>query len=113
MNAEPNAKNTATVSRYRLLGVAFQGSARNLCECIEVDIHDRPTKLTAIPMYYLASHSAELFLKAALLKRGVAEDELRKFDYRHNLSSLLDRLIQLGVPMSHYCPVNNRINSIG
>ena len=100
MIVDLNVENAATASRYRLLGVAFQGSARSLCEDIEVDIHDRPTKLTAIPMYYLASHSAELFLKAALLRRGVAEDELRKFDYRHNLSSLLERLIRIGVPMS-------------
>lgn len=102
MNIDSNMENAAiaTASRYRLLGVAFQSSAKNLCKEIEIDIHDRPTKLTAIPMYYLASHSAELFLKAALLKRGVVECELKEFAYRHNLSSLLEKLIQKGAPMS-------------
>ena len=102
MNFVPDSDNTAIASRYRLLGVAFQVNARNLCKDIEVDLDDRPKKLTAIPMYYLASHSAELFLKAALLRRGMAEDELRKFDYRHNLASLLDILTQIGVPVSEF-----------
>ena len=99
MSSNPEVDNTATASRYRTLGAAFQTSAKNLCKDIEVDINGRPTKANAIPMYYLASHSAELFLKAALLKRGMSEDELR-IDYRHDLVSLLDRLSRIDVPVS-------------
>ena len=56
----------------------------------EVDGHGRPTKLTAIPMYgFFASQAAELLsLKAALLKRGFAETDLRTHDYRHTIWEL-------------------------
>ncbi len=59
---------------------------------LELDGAGRPTRLTAIPMYFLASHGAELFLKAALLKRGFAEADLKKHDHRHNLDALLQNV---------------------
>jgi len=48
-----------------------------------------------LPYYFLISHAAELFLKSALLKRGWEETELRKFDYRHNLDTLLREIQNL------------------
>ena len=73
---------------YYLNGSNFQESAEKLMHGLELDSSGRPTKLTAIPMYFLASHAAELFLQPALLKSGFAEADLKKFDYRHNLAAL-------------------------
>lgn len=82
----------ALASIYRLTAVNFWESAKKLDESMEKRNDGTPAKLTAIPFYFLISHAAELFLKSALLKRGFAEDELKKYDYRHNLDSLLDAL---------------------
>ena len=93
-------ENIALITSYRLTGVNFQKSAERLKRCIELNDDVRPETLTALPLYFLASHSAELFLKAALLKRGFDESELRKFDYRHNLAALLSELQEKGVPLT-------------
>jgi hypothetical protein len=82
---------------YYTNGVNFANSAEKLKDSIELDGDGRPIRLTAIPLYFLASHSAELFLKAALLKRGFNESDLKKYDYRHNLNSLLSELQNKGV----------------
>jgi hypothetical protein len=75
-------------------------SAKKLMQGLELDDSGRPTTLAAIPMYFLTSHVAELFLKAALLERGFAEADLRKFDYRHNLAALLQEVKSMGVPVT-------------
>ncbi|MEX0901970.1 MAG: hypothetical protein WDZ76_04465 [Pseudohongiellaceae bacterium] len=85
---------------YYMNGINFRSSAEKLKQDIELDDLGRPTKLTAIPLYYLASQAAELFLKAALLKRGFAESDLKKFDFRHNLSALLSVIQEKGLPVS-------------
>jgi hypothetical protein len=86
---------------YYTNGSNFCASAEKLSQDLELDKDGRPTtKVTAIPMYFLASHSAELYLKAALFKRGFKESELKKFDYRHNLSALLAEVQKKGVPVS-------------
>lgn len=92
--------NIALASSYYMNGVNFRMSAERLQEGLELDSDGRPMKLTAIPLYFLASHAAELFLKAALLKRGFPESELKKYDYRHNLDALLEELINKGLPVS-------------
>jgi hypothetical protein len=79
-------------SAYRLNGVNFRMSAQSLAEQLQFDGAGRPTSLTAIPMYFLASQAAELFLKAALLKRGVAEPDLKTHHLRHDLGGLLQAL---------------------
>lgn len=85
---------------YRMNGVNFRMSAERLMEGLELDALGRPAKITAVPLFFLASHAAELFLKAALLKRGASVSELKKFEYRHNLSSLLAMLQGKGVQVS-------------
>jgi len=85
---------------YYTNGINFQASAERLGNDVELDDHGRPTKLTAIPLFFLASHAAELFLKAALLKRGVSSSDLKQFEYRHNLSALLQLLQHKGVSVS-------------
>ena len=85
---------------YYMNGINFRMSAENLRSQLQLDKDGRPTKLTAVPLYFLASHAAELFLKAALLKRGFPESELRKFDYRHNLGALLAEVVGKGLPVS-------------
>lgn len=85
---------------YRLNGVNFRLSAERLKEGLELDGGGRPTNLTAVPLYYLASHAAELLLKAALLKRGFEEPKLRKPELRHNLAALLDEIRKRGVVIS-------------
>lgn len=85
---------------YYLNGTNFRMSAEELKNTLELDVDGRPTKLTAVPLYFLASHAAELFLKAALLKRGFDEQYLKKYDYRHDLSSLLSGLQKKGVAVT-------------
>jgi len=87
-------------SIYRLTGVNFWQSAKQLSEKIEVDDRGVPTKLTALPFYFLVSHATELLLKSALLKRGFSEQELREFGYRHNLDKLLTTLMAKGVTVT-------------
>jgi hypothetical protein len=93
--------NIPLAAAYYLNGSIFQTSAKKLMEGLELDSSGRPAKLTAIPMYFLASHAAELFLKAALLKRGFAEADLKNFDYRHNLVGLLQEIRDLAVPVTN------------
>jgi hypothetical protein len=85
---------------YYTNGSIFRLSAEKLMEGLELDAQDRPTTLTPIPLYLLASHAAELFLKAALLKRGFTETSLKTFGYRHNLAALLQEMQNKGVPVS-------------
>jgi hypothetical protein len=87
-------------SIYRIHGVTFWESAKTLSEKIEVDGVGIPTRVTAIPFYFLASHAAELLLKSALLKRGFSERDLKHFNYRHSLQGLLDALQEKGVSVT-------------
>jgi hypothetical protein len=87
-------------SVYRLTAVNFWESAKLLGASLETKCDGTPAKVTAIPFYFLVSHAAELLLKSALLKRGFPEGDLKKFDYRHNLDSLLERLQEKGVSVS-------------
>jgi hypothetical protein len=86
---------------YYTLGAGFQESARVLASALTIDADERPASRDGIPFYFLASHAAELYLKAALLKRGIESSELKHFDYRHNLSALLQKLRDIGVPVSN------------
>jgi hypothetical protein len=92
--------NTPLAVAYYMNGINFCSSAKKLADGLELDGDGRPIKLMAIPLYFLASHAAELFLKAALLKRGFDEANLKKFDYRHNLSILLQEVQRKGVPVT-------------
>lgn len=85
---------------YYTLGAGFQESARILSGNLKLDADERPASLDGIPFYFLASHAAELYLKAALLKRGIESSEIKQFDYRHNLAALLQKLRDIGVPVS-------------
>jgi hypothetical protein len=87
-------------SAYRLNGTNFCLSAKKLKKGLKLDSSGRPSSLTAIPLYFLASHAAELFLKSALLKRGFSEENLKKFDYRHNLAALLQEVQNKNVPVT-------------
>ena len=85
---------------YRLNGCNFQMSAKKLKRGLKLKEDGSPAKCTAIPLYYLASQAAELYLKAALLKRGMNEELLKKFDYRHNLDKLLHVLQKKGITVT-------------
>jgi len=98
MSTEPDHLTVAVA--YRLLAVNFRLSAHALSLTMEIKDDGTPAKLTALPFYFLISHAAELFLKSALLKRGLTEGDLKKFDYRHNLKSLLTTLQEKGVCVS-------------
>jgi hypothetical protein len=87
-------------SVYRLTAVNFRLAAETLHSTMELSSDGRPAKLTAIPFYFLASHAAELFLKSALLKRGFAEGDLKRFENRHSLNNLLEAVQQKGLFVS-------------
>ena len=86
---------------YYMNGRNFRLSAEKLVGGLELDGSGRPTRLTAVPLYFLASHGAELFLKAALLKRGFTEANLKAYDRRHNLAGLLQEVQDKGVPVTN------------
>ena len=96
----PMNDNIPLAVAYYTNGSIFRLSAEKLAEGLALDAVGRPTTLTAIPLYLLASHAAELFLKAALLKRGFTEASLKKYSYRHNLAALLRELQEKGVPVT-------------
>lgn len=96
-NESPFDDSLYLASIYRIHATVFVESARAIAERLEVDSAGRPKALTAIPFYFLTSHAAELFLKAALLKRGFGDRDLRQFNYRHNLGMLLSAVQQKGV----------------
>ena len=87
----------ALSSYYRTMGVMFWEYALQAEDNLVKGEEDIPTKLISIPFYFLASHAAELLLKSALLKRGYTEKDLKKFDYRHDLSKLLEALQDKGI----------------
>lgn len=87
-------------SLYRMTAVNFRLSAENLFPSLELRADGTPAKLTAIPFYFLVSHSIELFLKSALLKRGFVPSDLKRFETRHNLSALIELLLKKGLPVS-------------
>lgn len=84
--------NIVVASIYRLTGVNFWESAKIIDSQLDKNLTETPKKIMAIPFYFLVSHSVELFLKSALLKRGHTEQELKKYDYRHDLKKLLETL---------------------
>lgn len=87
-------------STYRGMAVVFRKSADTLYLSFAEKQESTTGNLRAIPFYYLISHAAELFLKCALLKRGVSSGELRKFPIRHSLTHLLNELKGRGVPVT-------------
>lgn len=92
--------NIYLASVYRLTAVNFWESAKTLNATIESKDDGTPAKITAIPFYFLISHAVELLLKSALLKRGFREEDLRKYDYRHNLDALLKELQAQGASVT-------------
>jgi hypothetical protein len=85
---------------YYLNGANFRASAEKLRDGLDLDELGRPKTLLAVPFYFLASHATELFIKAALLKRGFDPSALKAFDYRHNLAALLEELVKMNVPVT-------------
>lgn len=98
--AKDTTDEIALASSYRLLAVCYRQSAEMLSNTIKTKSDGSPAKLTAIPIYFLISHATELLLKSALLKRGYVENDLKQFDYRHNLNSLLTSLQNNGVTVT-------------
>lgn len=92
--------NVVEAVNCKLMAVNFWESAKKIESTMDKKDDGTPAKLTAIPFYFLVSHATELFLKAALLKRGFDSGKLKKFDYRHNLSNLLDELEKYKIVVS-------------
>src|SRR5690242_10531504 len=92
--------NIYLASIYRLTAVNFWESAKTLSSTLELKDDGTPAKIAAVPFYFLISHAAELLLKSALLKRGFKEEDLKKYDYRHNLDALLRELQTQGVAVT-------------
>ena len=93
--------NLALAATYFLSGVNFRASAEHFSRNLELDRDGRPTHLAAITFYFLAAHAAELFLKAALLKRGVDDSQLKQFPCGHHLATLLRDLNHHGVMVTN------------
>jgi hypothetical protein len=92
--------NVVLASTYRSTATIFRMSAAVLVRDFQARGESLPRNVRAIPFYFLISHAIELLLKCALLKRGQSADDLKKFPIRHNLDALLQKLRQLGVPLS-------------
>jgi hypothetical protein len=83
-------------SIYRLTAMNFEASAQRLHASFAADGKVVELNALAVPFYYLVSHAAELYLKAALLKNGATEGELKKRDRGHNLFQLVEDLKNKG-----------------
>lgn len=92
--------NIVTASTYRLAAVSFWQSAKILHENRILTKVWHTSLTTVSPFYYLVSHACELFLKSALLKRGVTESALKKQNVRHSLENLLKILESKDVDVS-------------
>lgn len=92
--------NISLTTAYLLGAVNFRESAITLSETLQLKSDGTPVNLTAIPFYFLISHSAELLLKSALLKRGFTQQNLKKYDFRHNLKTLSEELQKYGVSIT-------------
>ena len=92
--------NVTLASSYRMTATVFRMSAETLLRDFEKRGEAVPRNIRAIPFYYLISHTIELLLKCALLKRGESADTLKKYPLGHSLSKQLERLKELGVPVS-------------
>ena len=93
-------ESTQLATTLRFVAVMFWEDAKKLNKGIERNEQGLPTKYTAIPYYYLISHATELFTKVALLKRGFTKQQLRQFNFGHNLENLLNELIKMDLPIS-------------
>lgn len=89
-----------SASHYRLVAVSFWESAKILYENRTYTDGCQTSMINMPPFYYLVSHASELFLKSALLKRGVTESDLRKQNVRHNLVKLATILAEKGLHLS-------------
>jgi hypothetical protein len=87
-------------SVYRMTAVNFRLSAEALIPHLNLRDDGSSVKLTAIPFYFLISQTIELFLKAALLKRGYLPADLKRFNNRLNLTALLELLKEKSLPVS-------------
>jgi HEPN domain-containing protein len=95
--------NAAWASWYRMTGVVFRENARVLYRAFEDKGEPTVGNPMAVPLYYLISHAAELFLKCALLKRDFSPEMLKSNALRHSLEGLLRELLKKGVPISEPC----------
>jgi hypothetical protein len=103
MNAEVESDTEDPIywaSIYRSTAVNFRLSAEKLLPSLELKPDGTPAKLIAIPFYFLITHSVELFLKSALLKRGYVPSDLKRFDLRHDLLALLKCIEMKGLPVT-------------
>jgi hypothetical protein len=94
--------NIELASAYRLTATSFRMSAEVLERQFKEHGEGMPLNYRSTPYYYLISHACELLLKAALLKRGLSTEELRKFTLRHNLKGLVDSLASTGLNLSEH-----------
>ncbi len=92
--------NIVLASTYRSTATIFRMSATVLLHDFQSRNEILPGNVRAIPFYYLISLAIELLLKCALLKHGQSAEDLKKYPIRHSLDALLQRLTQLGVPLS-------------
>jgi hypothetical protein len=92
--------NVVLASTYRSTATIFRMSAVVLVRDFQERGEALPRNIRAIPFYYLISHAIELLLKCALLKRGQSADDLKRYPVRHSLDALLQKLRQLGMPLS-------------
>jgi hypothetical protein len=92
--------NVALASNYRMTAVVFWESAKRLHGSFETSGESVIGNRMAVPFYFLVSHSAELLLKCALLKRGVDQRELLKHGVRHDLRELITEITSKGIPVT-------------
>jgi len=85
---------------YRMTAVVYWENAKMLQEAFERKGQKVRGNRMAVPYYLLISHAMELLLKCALLKRQTSPKDLKKFELRHNLKSLLDAVEALHIPIT-------------
>ena len=80
----------------RWTAMNFVSSSQRLHDSLTDDGFAVELNPLAVPLYYLATHAAELYLKAALLKNGAIEGNVK----HHNISRLVEELKDKGATFS-------------
>jgi HEPN domain-containing protein len=81
---------------YILTGMIFTASARRLARSFAKDGEPITKNPQAVPLYYLVSHAAELFLKALVLGHGLPIQQ----KHNHDLMGLLGEAEKFGLKVS-------------
>jgi hypothetical protein len=89
-------KQPESAATYILSAQIFTKSAERLAKCFADEKWQISNTPQAVPLYYLVSHAAELYLKALVVSHGLQI----QWEHNHDLVGLLGELESIGVKVT-------------